>query len=449
MRRILGLSSAGIVLGTLLVACAQHDVAEVVPNTNKEEFKDIPVSLNRDLDILFVIDNSGSMEEEQAALTANFYSFIEVLEDIEGGLPNVHIGVVSTDVGADPDIGGCEGVGDNGTLQTFPRVDACQPPAGAFIRDLQREDGTRDRNYDETQGLADTFACIAELGIEGCGFEMPLESMKRALNGANPSNQSFLRDDAYLAVIFIADEDDCSTEDRTMFGDPSETLGPLSSFRCFEFGVKCDPDDDPRAPGPRKNCTPRDDSAYMYDVQSYVDFLKNLKEDDDLIIVAGILGNETPVTVGFNDTITDQPELEPSCTSASGEAAPSVRLRYFLEQFPQRNTFTTICNPNLSDALLQIADLLASVIGNPCLDGALTSPPECIVSDVRYPGTNEQTETIVPVCGTVPPADSELPCWHLEPDEQCDTASGLSLVIERGDIPVPLDTHVQARCVVE
>src|SRR5262245_40953090 len=120
-------------LAMLLAACAQHDVAEVVPNTNKEEFKDIPVSQNRDLDLLFLIDNSVSMDAEQTALTESFDDFIAVLEGIEGGLPNVHIGVISSDVGADPDIGSCEGVGDNGTLQTFPRVEGCMPPAGAFI----------------------------------------------------------------------------------------------------------------------------------------------------------------------------------------------------------------------------------------------------------------------------------------------------------------------------
>jgi hypothetical protein len=131
-------------------------------------------------------------------------------------------------------------------------------------------------------------------------------------------------------------------------------------------------------------------------------------------------------------------------------------LKHFLNQFPQRNTFTTICNANLSDGLLQIAELLTAVIGNPCLEGDLDTDPatagvqyECLVSDVTAQGTDSQTETMLSECATVPPATSDLPCWHLEPDVECRaTASGLSLVIERGGGSVPTDTHVQARCVV-
>ena len=43
--------------------------------------------------------------------------------------------------------------------------------------------------------------------------------MKRALDGSNPENEGFLRDDAFLAVIFVADEDDCSAFSRGVF-DP-------------------------------------------------------------------------------------------------------------------------------------------------------------------------------------------------------------------------------------
>ena len=86
-------------LALVATGCIGREVAEVEPNQNKEQYKDIPVLVNRDIDILFLIDNSGSMTEEQASLVANFNRFINVLETIEGGLPNVHIGVVSTDVG--------------------------------------------------------------------------------------------------------------------------------------------------------------------------------------------------------------------------------------------------------------------------------------------------------------------------------------------------------------
>ena len=58
----------------------------------------LQLTVNKDVDILFVIDNSGSMGEEQAILANNFASFIEVLEaeDVEA---NYRIGITTTDNG--------------------------------------------------------------------------------------------------------------------------------------------------------------------------------------------------------------------------------------------------------------------------------------------------------------------------------------------------------------
>jgi hypothetical protein len=450
MHRSLASIPAGLAAVALLAGCPAREVAEVQPKPTKEELKDIPVEINRDIDILFVIDNSGSMAEEQASLTANFSRFINVLQNIDGGLPNVHIGVVSSDLGAGPfNIAGCTGSGDNGTLQSAPRVPGCSPPSGAFIRDVAMPDGTRSTNYTGT--LADTFTCIARLGINGCGFEQHLESMRRALNGSNPANAGFLRPSAFLAVILIADEDDCSAENTAMFdtsqNSVTDPLGPLASYRCTEFGVVCDPDT-PRVPGPRQNCTSREDSQYMFAVQQYVDFLKSLKDDPRMVIVAGIIGNPTPVVVGLDAM--NRPRLEPSCsTPGAGEADPGIRFKYLLDQFPDRNTVTTICNEDLSDALIVIAELLKRVIGNPCIDSNILDAQgnyECQVSDVRFPGEDRQEETILPECND---ARSNIPCWHLELDrEACPTTpTGLTLVVERGGGSVLTGTHVQARCV--
>ena len=100
----------------------------------------------------------------------------------------------------------------------------------------------------------------------------------------------------------------------------------------------------------------------MFDVNNYVNFLKSLKSDPGLVLVAGIMGNPTPVTVGNKD---GEPTLDASCTSASGDADPGVRLKTFVDGFPARSTSTTICNDDLSDALTLIADLLAGVVVAP------------------------------------------------------------------------------------
>src|SRR5690242_4714584 len=72
------------------------------PNPAPEQQTDQYYDVNpvRDVDILFMIDNSPSMQEEQDKLNANFPVFMNELKKIPGGLPNVHIGVISSDLGA-------------------------------------------------------------------------------------------------------------------------------------------------------------------------------------------------------------------------------------------------------------------------------------------------------------------------------------------------------------
>src|SRR5262245_49842920 len=57
-------------------------------------------TVNRDVDILFMIDNSRSMLPLQQKLLTNFPIFMQTLQALPMGLPNVHIAVVSSDMGA-------------------------------------------------------------------------------------------------------------------------------------------------------------------------------------------------------------------------------------------------------------------------------------------------------------------------------------------------------------
>ena len=61
-----------------------------------------------DVDILFLVDNSPSMASKQKALADNFPRMIEELDKLPDGRPNLHIGVVSSDMGA-----GGQGIGGN------------------------------------------------------------------------------------------------------------------------------------------------------------------------------------------------------------------------------------------------------------------------------------------------------------------------------------------------
>ena len=451
---------------------ADRTLAEVPPRPSGEQRQEIPQSTNRDIDILFVVDDSDSMAQEQGSLARNFPEFVRVLESL-GDLPDVHLGVVSSNVGTAPyPVDDCEGDGDDGLLQ-LPA--GCQPltDGGRFIENVADADAPDGRRVNfTTPEMADQFACMAELGTGGCGFEQHFESMRRALDGRNAG---FLRPDAFLAVIFIQDEDDCSAADRSVFGDDPD-LGHLSSYRCFEYGVRCEPDD-PRATGPRLDCVPRDDSPYMEDVGTYVDFLRALKADPARIIVAGIAGAAGPVQVEVDPTRpTGELWTRPVCTVCPGggtscsaplvSARPAVRLHALLDAFPQKSTFQDLCaydpaidDVDLSGALVQIAALLRRALGTPCLAGALFDgdpamdgvQPICSVSDfidLRQPG---QQENLLASCTGPLSCDGDLPdppCYRFESNEECGTETDLTIVVERCD-PAPPDTTVVVRCALE
>lgn len=470
------------VLGlSLLAGCPDREVSRVDPIQDPVLDKSIPVNLNRNLDIIFLVDNSGSMLAEQQQLTANFPVFINVLQTIEGGLPDIHLGVLSSNVGAAgaASVPGCPAAGDDGNLLTGPPGNTCASTyglQGTFISDIAQPDGTRQTNYNQGQ-LAQLFSCMASLGTSGCGFEMHLESMYRALQPAK--NPGFYRPDAYLAVIFLADEDDCSAEMGTVFGDANaglmSALGPRTSFRCHEFGVQCDNDPNPRAFGPKTGCRPRDNSMYMYEIERYIDFLQNLKTDPSLIIVAGIIGNfdstTGDLTVGPDPNNAMFPSVQKSCFTVDPNdpddgAAPPVRLQAFLTAFPDRNTFTTICSANLTDALMDVADLLKTAIGNPCIDTPLADrnpnidgvQPECSVVDVIGANTDNPTEQIIPQCSqviqvgdTCDPGSVGTPCWCIHPDSMgCPTAPGnYAIDVNRGGATPPLGTVLEVQCVIE
>jgi hypothetical protein len=128
----------------VLFACADH--ALVPPNPMPEEQTDNwrSVDVTRKVDILFMIDNSRSMEQEQENLARNFPAFIDQLRNIKGGLPDVHIGVITSDLGAGTlDSSGCRPGGLGGLFQGWDR--------GCGLQENQRfiaaSDGEKTRNY--------------------------------------------------------------------------------------------------------------------------------------------------------------------------------------------------------------------------------------------------------------------------------------------------------------
>lgn len=97
-------------------ACIERPmkVADPAPNVISD-FSALQ-SATRDVDLIFLVDTSRSMEDEQNLLRQNFPNLVRVLKDISGGLPNIHLGTITPDLGTLPfNSAGCDHpYGDDG-----------------------------------------------------------------------------------------------------------------------------------------------------------------------------------------------------------------------------------------------------------------------------------------------------------------------------------------------
>lgn len=157
------------------------------------------------VDILFVIDDSNSMEDEQDALIAAFPSFVADIESKLSSVASYHVGVVTTDT-YHHNAPGCTGLGDlvTRTGGEGSSDEDCAPFASGL------------RYIDESEpDLAAKFACAAQVGTRGMPVEAQVGAILHAVNPVNGlpknCNMGFIRPDALLVVVLISDEDDASS----------------------------------------------------------------------------------------------------------------------------------------------------------------------------------------------------------------------------------------------
>ena len=198
------------------------------------------------VDLLFVVDNSGSMLQEQAAMAEYLGAMIRELvdpPDADGdtrpdALPveDLHVGVVSTDVGTmGYTVSTCRNrdVGDDGCLLHVPSplVGDCASSYPSFLA----RDPSNASTYDPER-LAGDFACIGTLGTNGCGWEQQLEALRRAVmenQQAGRCNEGFLRPDSLLAIVIVTDENDGSVSPAhpELFDQSRTALGHMGTGR--------------------------------------------------------------------------------------------------------------------------------------------------------------------------------------------------------------------------
>lgn len=147
--------------------------------------------VRRAADILFVIDTSGSMAEEQALLQSGFPSFTSALNSYSGGTLDWHVAITSTDISG-------SGSGKQGTLVPFSGV-----AAGTYFL----------TNSIDVNLANAAFQSTVVLGVGGSGDERGIGAarMTAALELNASTARGFMRADTPLSVIVLSDEDERST----------------------------------------------------------------------------------------------------------------------------------------------------------------------------------------------------------------------------------------------
>jgi hypothetical protein len=249
----------------VMMACNDHPLAPVDAVLTSATRTTVTLPARQKLDLLFVVDNSGSMAQEQANLTRNFGTLSRFLFDELGASSDFRIAVISTDLRDSRHRGRFVGAPARPFDPGRDSASACNPAVESSDCESLLVDPALDRRWvfgdvlrsgPESRGgnigttredLERRFQCLATLGTRGDGFEKGLEAMRLALSCDGPNADRFgaccvdgeydrncasrlatgeepvfLRPDALLVTVFLSDEVDCS--DRAS-NPPRSALG--------------------------------------------------------------------------------------------------------------------------------------------------------------------------------------------------------------------------------
>ncbi len=388
--------TAVLATSVLFLGCQDYGFEELPRSVIKEKRWSQTISVSSSADILFVVDNSGSMGGEQEQLGRSFSRFTQVLKEKFGDV--FHIAVVTTGMesAACP---ACSTVitkscindtGENGRFQD--RKGHITWTAGTPVFDFVTDESCRVVNNDNTNCFYDTGQerGTALVGINGCGFERGLAPLKYALGNLQSSyNAGFLRKDATLAVIVIADEDDCGE-----VGDVYEMTSDGGNVCYFASkGVGPEPGNPNYTPMTYHPDDPNQRPYELTPVEDYYDFLVNDVKNGrkGMVKFAAIVG-----MVDKNDPSTTTIEYEwgarnrweitnacttpaPGCTGDYCFAEPGTRYIKLAQLFGiGQNAFVdTICQSDFSDTMEALGSFVACPrefkLSEPPLDPGLAS----------------------------------------------------------------------------
>jgi hypothetical protein len=279
-------------------------------------------------DILFVIDDSGSMADEQNDVRNNLVAFLGALDASPVEI-DYQIGVTTTAVVGWTTGDTAYGTGPNVGVG-FPagRLLAVDPATGVFSYT-----GPKRILDHQSPTLLEDFQANVVVGTRGTGKEQPFRAARLALQESEPggANEGFLRPGARLAVVFVTDEDDCTDETGVI-----STVPTTGAEECHDPAKK----------------------ALLYPVADLVSFLRGpIVGEVREVVVAAIAGLD-PATFDPTCGVTSNAWCTPGSTCPTAEDKGD-RFVELLDALGASGTIRdSICDTSFAGSLEAIADLI-------------------------------------------------------------------------------------------
>lgn len=185
-----------------------------------DDYRQEAVFVPKKIDVLWVVDNSGSMKTSQEALASNFNSFITKFKT-QGY--DFHMAVTTSDA--------WEKQFNNKSVKSKIRDGAKIVVSDKPYVEEERHSGVfvMDQN---TPNLASVFTTNITQGTLGNGDERVFESFKQTLLDVTGVNANFRRPEAFLAIIIVSDEEDFSSASGAFTENPN-TVYSVQSYKDF------------------------------------------------------------------------------------------------------------------------------------------------------------------------------------------------------------------------
>lgn len=332
--------------------CLERKGAPVGPEIGFGQVVSIKQGGVTEVDLLFVIDNSGSMEAEQRNLAVQIPALVRDLAEPpdrnEDGQPDwspvesLRIAVASTDTGTGSvQISGsnCRPYGDDGLLH-----------GGIFAWSPG----------DDPDAFAGRVgAAVQGLGIRGCALEQQLEATARALERGR--EVGFPRAEALLAIIVVTDEEDCSVEDDDGF------FGGITAGTANVFCTRNEHQLTPVSRIVEQIRGSRSDDEIVF--AAITGIPRNLPADtdpSDVLRMPEMEYRETTTSSGFPALVPVCEYTPPGSSQSLGEAYPGRRIVQAASML-SGSVITTICTDDFGPAIARITELIGTRARGVCL----------------------------------------------------------------------------------